>query len=967
MKLMKRIICIVFALCLTLPFAACGGGDAELNTPSWVDMDADYVFSWEEIDLARSYEVGVTALGGGEENVIVTRRTSYSLSELAEGDYNVRVRAVGGRNNNQFSEWTEGYEFHRDHESGLLYSLINNNSEYAVLRVGTATGDVPIEDYYRGKPVTAIADAAFRTAGERIKSVTIGKNVKTIGESAFNNCTGLKSIELPDCVVSIGASVFQNCTALESVSLSPAITLIPQYAFAHCTSLREIEIGNTVTSIGESAFTTCASLTTVDLPDSVVFVDDYAFNEDDALTEVTFGENIQSIGAYAFYSCDVLTSLQFPEQLAEGLSLTIGDYAFANCDSLKQVKLCEGTNDLGTGCFSYSDQLEAVSIPESVTSVGAYAFLLSGLYNEQVAQKQKFIYAGDWLLSISDEYFSEIEILDNREIYADTIGIADYAFIKQDPENGNNYVGCTNLRKIDLPASVKHIGEFAFYNSLRLNELFAQRNGLQTIGTGAFEGCQALSNVRFSDGLLTIGESAFKDCTILYSNADEPRLLIPRTVTQVGVEAFKDAGLWSVTDEYGVIYAGNWVVGYVGTGTTVNLRSGDIDGIADMAFSQAEQVTSDMFGAMVCNSNLQSISGLGRVRNIGAGAFIYCNSLAAVSLNANVHTIGVLTFAYCSSLRRVTMPTTLTSIGAYAFFKCGGLRSLDLSDTKVDTIGSRAFYGCSSLSEIDLGPSIQTIESRAFYGCRSLPEVTIPGTVKEIGVQAFAKCTSLNSLTLEDGIERIGQSAFRESSILDGVHIPDSVKVIDDYAFYGVMTSGLDLGNGVEYIGNYAFSGAKSLTSIVIPASVKEIGNYAFFNCSRLQSVVFRGNVTVLGTHAFYGCNMLTFYLADGVDLADSGWNSSFRPLVHGCTLSDDGTFVVSVTTGKIDYPTALIGLSDPVREGFDFVGWATEQGGEAQYQTGELAGLPAGQTLYAVYRFHVEEEAPGETQPSEE
>lgn len=957
MKTIKRIFCILFALCLVLPFAACGGGET-LEAPSWLDMDEDYVLTWEDVDDARSYEIGITDLSVGEMRVESSRRATYSLSDLPVGDYTVCVRSVGGKQNDVFSEWSQEVEFHRDRESGLLYTRINNNTEYAVSKVGTAEGDVTIEDVYRGKPVTEIANAAFRSAGNRITSITFGKNIRTIGSSAFYNCTGLKSITIPDTVLSIGESAFQNCTSLESVTLSASMTAIPDYAFAHCTSLKTLEIGGSVVSVGVSAFTTCTALTKVVLSDAVASIGEYAFNENDALAEVTFGSGVRSIGEYAFYGCDVLTALQFPEQLAEGTTLSIGNYAFAACTSLEQAELPSGTASLGNGCFSYCEKLTEITIPDSVVSIGSYTFNETALYESQ--KDEDLIYADRWLLACSDRFFEELTVLDRTVIYADTVGIADYAFIRL---RTDGYVGCPNLSRIDLPASVKYIGKYAFYNTPKLTELFAQRGGLERVDDRAFVNCSNLGNIRFSDGLLSIGQYAFSGCTLLYNNNVDARYLIPQTVKRVGAYAFRDTGLWSVRDEYGVIYAGNWVVGYVGNESEVTLRSGSVDGIADYAFYQPELVSSD---GQTSSSNLGSVQGLGRVRNIGAGAFYYCVRLGAASLNDNVRTIEGYTFAHCASLLRVTMPTMLTEIDPYAFYKCSGLLSLDLSAGQVETIGQRAFYGCENLQTVNLGKSLRSIGVRAFYKCSSLQSVTIPGSVREIGDQAFAK-SKLTSLTLEDGIERIGESAFRNTGILE-IRIPDSVKEIGDCAFYGAsVCTKLELGEGVERIGRYAFGLSPGIGSVIIPAGVNEIGDYAFAGCTGLHSVIFRGSVTTLGIHAFYLCPALTLYLEDGVEIETGSWNSSFRPMVYGCTLSSDGTFIVSVTTGRIEYQTALGGLSAPYREGFDFMGWATDQSGEVRYGANELSSVPAGRTLYAVYRYHVEEETPDEAGSSEE
>lgn len=948
MKIFKKIICMILALCLALPAAACGGS-AALDVPQGIGLSEDYVLSWEEVEGARSYEVEIENTDSGEINVEPSRRTAYSLSALGEGNYSVRIRSVGGSRNDTYSEWSESFIFHRDYESGLVYSLINNNTEYRVTKAGTATGDIVIEDMYRGKPVTEIGDAAFRSSGDRIKSVTLGGNIRSIGSSAFYNCTGLERVTMSDSVVSLGESAFQNCASLVMVRLSANITELPEYAFAYCRSLETFEFREGLVFVGASAFTNCSGLKKIEFPASLSSIAEYAFNENDALTEVVFGEGIRTISKYAFYGCDALASLNFGT-LAEGGSLTLGDFAFADCDALVSAELPQGTATIGKGCFSQSEKFEDISIPDSVGTVGAEAFDGTKLMADQA--ESDLVYADKWVLAVSDAYYGELTRLDGEVLHQGTIGIADYAFIKS-LNSSSPYVGCAKLATVDLPVSVRHIGAYAFYNSQSLTELFGNDTGsaLEDVGDYAFANCTVLNNVQFANGLREIGQYAFYGCIQLYNNSADPHLLVPSTVTRIGSYAFRDTALWSSVEADSVIYAGNWAVGYSGSPAEITL-SETVEGIADYAFYNARA--------------LQSCGSLSLARHIGVGAFYGCSSLLVAALNNNIAEIGVNTFSGCASLWRVTFPSRLTSIGRSAFYNCAGLLSIDLSSTRTETIGERAFYGCGALSDARLGSRVQSIGLRAFYGCSSLSDVTIPESVREIGEAAFAKCAGIGTLTLSEGLEAIGDSAFRGAGI-EEIHIPDSVRTIGACAFYEVTgCKALSLGDGVTKIGEYAFGSLGAEGSIVIPTSVKEIGNYAFAWCTQLKGVIFRGSVEKMGLHAFYSCSGATFYVKDGAEEPAGSWNSSYRPVVYGCTLSGDGTYVVSVTTGGLKYATALGGLTPPVRDGFDFVGWATEEGGEAVYGMNDLARLADGVTLYAVYRFHVEEEVSGEAEPSQ-
>ena len=91
-------------------------------------------------------------------------------------------------------------------------------------------------------------------------------SVTSIGNSAFERCTGLTSITIPNSVTSIGEAAFEDCTGLTSIEIPNSVTSIEilnsvtsigRYAFSGCTGLTSITIPNSVTSIGYGAFYGC--------------------------------------------------------------------------------------------------------------------------------------------------------------------------------------------------------------------------------------------------------------------------------------------------------------------------------------------------------------------------------------------------------------------------------------------------------------------------------------------------------------------------------------------------------------------------------------------------------------------------------------------------------------------------------------------------------------------------------------
>jgi len=115
----------------------------------------------------------------------------------------------------------------------------------------------------------------------------IPNSVTNIGDSAFNDCTGLTSFTIPNTVTSIAYNTFRNCTGLTSVSIPSSVTSIGDYAFRSCTGLTSISIPNSVISIGVSTFRDCSGLTSVSIPNSVTNIGDNSFRSCTGLTSVT--------------------------------------------------------------------------------------------------------------------------------------------------------------------------------------------------------------------------------------------------------------------------------------------------------------------------------------------------------------------------------------------------------------------------------------------------------------------------------------------------------------------------------------------------------------------------------------------------------------------------------------------------------------------------------------------------------
>ena len=324
-------------------------------------------------------------------------------------------------------------------------------------------------------------------------NLIIPEGVTEIGDYA---CYFLKyagdAIEFPSTLEVIGHDAFRFLMAYSSITLPDSVKRIEESAFEDA-GLSSINLGK-VEYIGKYAFFE-NSLSSLLIPSTLKVIDEHAFSSN-RISNLEFEEGIEEIKSVAFTS-NRLTEIYFPNSLKK-----IGYQAFASNSSLELAVLGSGLEELGGCVFEGASAAFEVTIRASADGLveenGAiYTKDYEKLLLVPTSKKTSFtIHAG--CKEIGDYAFYRVPLL-SLTIPDSVTKIGDYAFgfafnSKEKPA-------------INIPGSVKTIGEGAFYfaynGSVQFNE------GLEEIGEGAFYLSDIDQDMVFPDSLKIIHDFAF--------------------------------------------------------------------------------------------------------------------------------------------------------------------------------------------------------------------------------------------------------------------------------------------------------------------------------------------------------------------------------------------------------------------------------------------------------------------------
>ncbi|WP_186893512.1 leucine-rich repeat protein [Acetobacterium malicum] len=647
--------------------------------------------------------------------------------------------------------------------------------------------------------VTSIgANAFYECLGLTTLTFSGTPNLQTIGARAFRGCVGLSSVVIPSEVTSIGEDAFMQCK-LSSLTFAADSKLqtIGNLAFYGCSDLASVTIPNSVTSISYGAFKNCAKLTNVSFATTskVTTIGNEAFAQS-GLTSIELPDSLTSLGSNAFINCVDLLAVTFTAS-SQIKSLTW--YTFSGCSKLNNVILPPGLTEIGTHAFFNCAALGQLTIPATVSSIGANAF--SGCPSTLVLRFDGN--APGSVDSMAIPAGTTIEYWEGKTSFTDP----PWTGYPLKPRN-------ISLTQTDVTINT---ASFNFDAQGGATEVKLQ----QKIHTGSTWTdaitTEALTSASTNVIATGLEPSTSYDFQLLVTGGDTPgpsKVVNLNTLVAVtGITLNKTSLELSangsetltatVTPEAAVNKNLNW--------TTSNADVATVDGAGLVTAKSAGTVTITAAAAdrgvisatctvMVLPYETSGTDQLTITRYLGNAAAV---SIPATIGGKPVVAIGAAVFKNNWVLTAVTIPSTVTSIGEEAFYFCEKMNAVDINEGTSDlVIGKNAFYSNVNLTTITLPKNLVRLEEKAFYGCEKLATVNFVTDCRltSIAKDGFSRC-SLTSIALPDQLQTIGEYAFYSNSLTGALTIPSAVTAIGKWAFYDQALTTITLPDGVSIDG----------------------------------------------------------------------------------------------------------------------------------------------------------------------
>ena len=720
-----------------------------------------------------------------------------------------------------------------------LYGLLNRNN---MEKLETLNYDGTLESWLSDVEYdsSVTSGLAFEIQGELVTDLVIPDSVTEIPYDAFFGFTSINKVTLHENVSYINSRAFYNCTNLFEVYNYSSLTVtagttsngyLAYYAKAVYTEATESAISKVGDFVlyddGEYVTTIAYNGTAQDvvIPTQVTKVDLSVFIDNENIVTITIPKTVKAITGTlsaenfetVYYEGDVDDWMEMESfgQLYSQWNKKATKVYFDG-EEVTEAELPDGMEIVPENIFNGFTDLAKITLPSSVTEIGAHAFYKTAITEVELGNNVQTIGA------YAFGYCKNLKSVD----FGSVVTINDYAFEYTE-----------SLKTVEFPDSVKVIGWGAFaYSGIATLDL----NEVEELDVEAFRECVNLTEITLPATIKRMEGNAFKNCiglTTIYYNIDG------ETVSgQEDVNGSVGIGSYGIT----TYMVEEYQLKYDKLPSRKVIIGANVKRLPANAFSRERDALDSGWAWESYIHEVEFADGC-QLEEIGSCAFKW------------------------TAIREIVIPDTVKKIGYQAFIDCK-MQSVTIGNG-IEEIGAQAFAYC-DFTEVNFkaGGEVASVvikggnsQSGAFYECAALTDITLPASIQKIEAYAFQSCSKLQNIVLSEGLEYIGDYAFPVSS-----YYPKTVTTANSDEY---------LPSTLTYIGKQAFSYTNFKGKLVIPEGVTEIQQSSFTDCYQMTEVVIGDNVTGIGSSAFANCYRLT-RVTFGERLANidsSAYSASFK------------------------------------------------------------------------------------------
>lgn len=458
-------------------------------------------------------------------------------------------------------------------------------------------------------------------------------------------------------------------------------------------------------------------------------------------------------------------------------------------------------------------------------------------------------------------------------------------------ESGFAYI---SIAHISLPNTLKHIHNYAF-RSITTPFTCPLNEGLNIIGNRAF--CQSTGltgdlvipatvdsiseyvfyNCYNVDKIIVLNETPCKlQAAVSFMCADNKTPITTKLYVPCGTYAtYRSTSIWKAlawnstceTIEDGIIYelltdSTVMISGFSGTLPAELVFEDSIS-----IFDKNRAITEIKEGAFNRKPGVINVSKIvlpKHLKIIGKEALRNITSSFTLELNEELKVIGNRAFCQSTGLQGdLVIPSSVDSIKQYAFYNCRDITSIQINSTKVPYLESAVAFtmddqpAYTPLSDIKVQCSLgyqyrnnaawnkftivddcELIVDEVRYLKLSESEVKLLSYVDKNTIPANLVIPSAITSGTTYAVVELAEKCFSDNQTITSLVIPASVRLIGDRAFYQCKSlQSLTLSEGLETIGDRSFTRCVALESLTIPSTVTSISEAAFYDCTGLQNV----------------------------------------------------------------------------------------------------------------------------------